>query len=93
MKNAPQRKTWQSYGNCERNAFRYYEIGHYTTFENLVYTQFYILGYTEGFSFQELPWSQRQAIFFESSQIGEYLFYLSYKNRNITILKDKSILP
>ena len=68
---------------------------HYTTFENLVYTQFYILGYTEGFSFQELPWSQRQAIFFESSQIGEYLFYLSYKNRNITqtILKDKSILP
>ena len=63
--------------------------GIYMTFDSY----FYFLVYTEGFSFQELPWSQRQAIFFESSQIGEYLFYLSYKNRNITILKDKSILP
>ena len=86
MKNAPRRKTWQSYGNCERNAFRYYEIGHYTTFENLVYTQFYILGYTEGFSFQELPWSQRQAIFFESSQIGK-IFHSPYMNMAFCLYK------
>ena len=48
-----------------------------------MYAFLFILVYTEEFSFQELPSSQRQAIFFESSQIGEYLFLLSYKNRCI----------
>ena len=86
MKNAPQKKTWQSYGNYGINAFPYCETirlltGIYMTFDNY----FYFLVYTEGFSFQELPWSQRQAIFFESSQIGEYFIYLSAKNRDITV--------
>ena len=59
----------------------------YMGFKSLVCTLFYLfVVYTEEFNFRELPWSQRQAIFFESSQIGEYLFHLSYKNRKISIM-------
>ena len=47
----------------------------------IMYAFLFILVYTEEFSFQELPWSQRQTIFFESSQIGEYLFHLAYKKK------------
>ena len=44
---------------------------------------FFSLVCTEEFNFPELLWSQHQSIFFESSQIGEYLFHLTYKNRGI----------
>ena len=92
MKNARQRKTWQLYGNYRRNVYRYISLL-YMELLSLVCTHFYLfVVYTVEFSFRELPWSQRQAIFSESSQIGEYLFHLSYKNRCIlTILKDKHI--